>query len=118
MGRTASTRDYLADINRGVKLEEEYNNGQSTLKYRSYDGQDRYIAGSTDPEGGGGGGSSVLFIEAHFSQFTNSVEVEISSSEVITALKNGIQVIYWLSKPSAKDANFVQSAIVSSDYQF
>lgn len=53
MGRTASTRDYLADAGRGVKLEEEYNDGQSILKYRSYDGSEKFVQASNTPEGGG-----------------------------------------------------------------
>lgn len=57
MGRTASTRDYLADKGRSEGfISEEYNEetNSSVLKYKSKDGEERYIASSTDSSGSSG----------------------------------------------------------------
>lgn len=113
MGRTASTRDYLADAGRSAGfLQEDYNEetSSSVIKYMSKDGQERYIASSTDPSGSSGttpvievgGQTPTQELEPNkFYKFGNAIT---SLTVTLAAPIDGILNIYFFSF-SAGQAN-------------
>lgn len=96
MGRTASTRDYLADAGRGVKLEEQTAENSTVLKYKSSDGSNRYVATNNSPEGGGGSAEAPLVVKVTISDRGERTPNK-SSQEVLDAIQAGKGVIYSIS---------------------
>lgn len=68
-----------------VRPQEVYEGGKSTLKYRSYDGKDKFVQASDSPEGGGGGDIICVRI--------NTVHNEIGTGDHYVADKNASDVI-------------------------
>ena len=87
MGRTASTRDYLADAGRGVKLEEQTTEDNTVLKYKSSDGSNRYVSTSNTPGGGGGSSGDIICVRI------NTVHNESGPGDHYVADKNASDVI-------------------------